>query len=90
MGCKSAAKSNLNKETVASSSSSSSSLFFLKCKKTIQEQGEERGGNRESDLDDGEEGEEGNNATSPVVAFSERSLRANSEMSNDDADRVAR
>lgn len=79
MGCKSAAKFNLDKETIASSSS----LFFLKCKKAIQEQGEERGGNRESDLDDGEEGEEGNNATNSQVISFERSfpLRDNSGMS---------
>ncbi|KMQ94692.1 eye-specific diacylglycerol kinase [Lasius niger] len=87
MGCKSAAKFNLDKETVASSSSSSSSsLFLLKCKKAIQEQGEERGG----DLDEGEEGEESNNATDRVVLF-ERSfpLRDNSGMSDNADNRIA-
>lgn len=80
MGCKSAAKFNLDKKTIALSSSLSS-LFFLKCKKVIQEQGEERGG--ECDLDDGEEGEEGNNATNNQVILFERSfpLRDNSGMS---------
>ncbi|KAM0726267.1 hypothetical protein ACS0PU_007451 [Formica fusca] len=89
MGCKSAAKFNLDKETIASSSSSS--LFFLKCKKAIQEQGEERGGNRESDLDDGEEGEEGNNVIDQVISF-ERSfpLRDNNGMSINVDNSVAR
>lgn len=87
MGCKSAAKFNLNKEAVASSSSLS--LFFLKCKKAIQEQGNVRGGNRESDLDDEEEGEEGNIATDRVILF-ERSLRVNSGMSNNVDNNVAR
>lgn len=86
MGCKSAARFNLNKETVRSSSS----LFFLKRKKeAIQEQGNECDGNREFDLDDEEEGEEGNNTTDRVVLF-ERSLRDNSGMSNNVDNSVAR
>lgn len=89
MGCKSAAKFHLNKETVASSSSLS--LFFLRCKKTVQEQGNERGGDRESDLDDEEEGEEGNNASDRAILFEGSfPLRDNSGMSNNVDNSVAR
>lgn len=73
MGCKSAAKSNLKEETVASSSSS---LSFSRSKiqpsakqKTIREQGVDHGG--KSSLGDEEESEEGNTA---ARASSKKSL----------------
>lgn len=79
MGCKSAAKSNLKEETVASSSSSLSSLSRYNQtiqssakRKTIQEQGVEHGS--KSNLGDEEESEESNTAarTSSRKSFSLR------------------
>lgn len=81
MGCKSAAKSKLKEETVASSSSSSS-LSFSKYNqpiqspaKAIQEQGVEHDG--KSSLGDEEESEEGN-AAARVSSEKSLSLRGSS------------
>lgn len=88
MGCKSAAKSKLKEETVASSSSSLSSLSSPRCKqairppteqKTIQEQGVERDG--KSSLGDEEESEESNTTDSRVSSGRLFPLRESSRTS---------
>lgn len=93
MGCKSAAKSKLEEETVASSSSSLSSLRYKWAsqspteRKTIPEQAVER--NDKFSLGDEEESEESNTA---ARVSSERSfsLRENSRTSILADDNVAR